>query len=425
MLLKKTSVALSIATAFTLSLSIPALAGNGNNETQGDNNGKPFQELRQIIDENHALIDANQGDISELKASVAQLNATVDNIDGRMTSLNDQVAQNAQTIETALAKIDQNAGDIVALRTELLTVHQQLSGAITTLRSEVLAMESEVKGSIAQLQTASEALKLKMTELEQTIAQNAVATDGLQIQVVTLVSQVSNLNAQATTLNWSYQGLQTRVGQLETGAVEIEQQILQLTTDIAALAEGQGSDDGLPKVNACFTLNNTGAVNLGNSSWFDRCVDAEGSKVMVVLRDPSGNVVYKAEGDKVGDWSYNYVTASRYYHQESVYNHDKKITLDNGDKLVITGRGATGYACSTETGNGYFIRVVNANSQTKMAVTSYRRLGSGWGGTRYFYDWTPNHEISYDNGNTMYGCSNDASKNFEAFHGTFDFYVLP
>lgn len=421
MLFNKNSIALSIAASFALSLSIPALADN--NKTQGHNNGQPFQQIRSIIDENRILIDDNQTDINQLKSTINQLTTSVVNINERMAELRQQITHNGQNIDAALVKVNANADELIVLRTELINTSQQLNTAINSIRNQITAVESDVDTTVTELKSANNGLMAKMAELEQAIASNALATDGIQIQVIALLAQVSTLSADATHLNWSYQDLQTRLNTIELGHSEIEQQIFQLTNDIEALKDSVSNN--APKVNACFSVNNTGDTNIKVSTWFDRCIDAQGAKVKVVLRDQQGTTIYEAQGEKVGDWSYNYITSSRGNYQENPYYHDRKITLDNGDILVITGRNGSGYACGTESGNGYVIRVLKANtSHTKMIVTSYQRLGGGWGGKRYFSGWTPNHEISYNNGERMYGCTSNESNQFKAFYGSFDFYVL-
>lgn len=174
----------------------------------------------------------------------------------------------------------------------------------------------------------------------------------------------------------------------------------------------------------CFAVTNDGNVNIDNNSWFDNCVDAPGNTVTVKLYDNQMNEVYSATGQKVGSWTYDQITSTTgvnsQYHSN---NHDRIISLDNGDKLFIAGRNAANAGCGGSFGNGYGIVIYPENpnyyNNPKMIVMSYIQMVSPWDNeVRHFNGWTQGHEISWNNGSTMNTCSSTIG-----FEGTFTISV--
>ncbi|MCA9656806.1 MAG: DUF4215 domain-containing protein, partial [Myxococcales bacterium] len=172
----------------------------------------------------------------------------------------------------------------------------------------------------------------------------------------------------------------------------------------------------------CFTLTNDGNENLNNNTWFDSCINAVGNTVTVRLVDANNNEVYKASGQKVGNWTNDFITsdaaANSQYHSS---NHNRMVTLDNGDKLMIAGRFSQNSGCGGSFGNGYGIVIYPANpnyySNPKMLVFPYR-LQVGNNNPRSFSGWAVSKEIAY-NGSSFNTCQNT----IPVFNGTFTLTV--
>ena len=176
----------------------------------------------------------------------------------------------------------------------------------------------------------------------------------------------------------------------------------------------------------CFELVNTTGEDLNDNSWLDDCVDYTGAswtgtEVRVTLETSSG-IVYDAAGDHAGvTWTYDQVTSTtgpgtQYY---SPY-HGSMVSLDNGDKLMISGRNAQNNGCGGSMGNGYGIVVYptspNYHSNPKIFVFPYRhQVGST--NARSFSSWSQSNEISYS-GSSFNSCSSTP-----AFIGTFAMWV--
>ena len=191
----------------------------------------------------------------------------------------------------------------------------------------------------------------------------------------------------------------------------------------------QANSDGcssLCKSETCMTFTNTGNEDVTNNNWFDACVAAPGNTVTVRLYDVNNNIVYQQSGQKVGAWTNDQITSTttpdvQYYS----YNHNRLITLGNGDKLFIAGKTSNQLGCGGSFGDGYGIVVYPANPDyylnPKMLVMPYKQYVAPFNNTaRGFTNWSVNHEISWNNGSSMNTCSNTI-----AFQGKFTVSITP
>ena len=194
--------------------------------------------------------------------------------------------------------------------------------------------------------------------------------------------------------------------------------------DDGNLDPGDGCDDKCIAEN-CFKFSNDGAENLLDNTWFDACIDAVGTKVHVILRDNNNNVVYEASGSKVGDWTYDQITSTTavnsQYHSS---NHNRLVSLDSGDKLMIAGRNAANSGCGGSFGNGYGIVIYPANpnyySNVKLMAMPYKQYVAPYQGNRGFSGWSQAAEISYNGGSTFNTCNGVVP-----FTGSFEVRIEP
>jgi cysteine-rich repeat protein len=171
----------------------------------------------------------------------------------------------------------------------------------------------------------------------------------------------------------------------------------------------------------CFKIENDGQENLMGNSWFDQCVAAPGSNVMVTLRDANDQVVYTATGTQENNWTNDNITSNAAAgNQYQSANHNWMIDLDNGDKLMITGRFSSNSGCGGSFGNGYGIVIYpdppNYYTNPKMLVMGYK--GGISNQARSFTGWSAATEISWNNGASMNTCNG-----VNAFTGSFELSV--
>ena len=177
----------------------------------------------------------------------------------------------------------------------------------------------------------------------------------------------------------------------------------------------------------CFSFTNTPAEDLIGNAWFDQCVTdsmgaGTGAEVRVELHNDSGQLLYDHFGARPSAWTFDNLTSTT--HANGQYyscSHDRLVPLDNGDKLMITGRFSTNSGCGGSYGNGYGITVYPASpdyySNPKMFVGSYRHVPA-YGGVRSFNGWSMSGEIS-GTGNASYNSCQSTPPQL----GTFAFYV--
>ena len=180
------------------------------------------------------------------------------------------------------------------------------------------------------------------------------------------------------------------------------------------------------KAEVCLTFTNTAAEDVVNNDWFDACVAAPGNTVTVRLYDVNNNVVYQQSGQKVGAWTQNQITSTatpdvQYYSP----NHNRLVTLGNGDKLFISGKASYQLGCGGSFGDGYGIVIYPSNPDyiynPKMIVMPYRQYVAPFNNfIRGFSGWTTSHEITWNNGSTMNSCSSVVS-----FLGKFTVSITP
>ena len=179
----------------------------------------------------------------------------------------------------------------------------------------------------------------------------------------------------------------------------------------------------------CFALENTSGEDLNDNSWFDDCLDMTGATwtgqgVRIQLEDPAGAVLYAGEGDRAGHtWSASAITSTtgmstQYYS----WNHGRLVSLDTGDKLMITAQASANNGCGGSFGNGYGIVVYPSSpdyvSNPKMIVMPYRHQTSPSGSPRSFTGWSTSSEIAFNGGSSWGSCSTSPAQ-----LGTFTFWV--
>jgi cysteine-rich repeat protein len=171
---------------------------------------------------------------------------------------------------------------------------------------------------------------------------------------------------------------------------------------------GDGCDASC-KSEFCFKLTNTNAEDLMGSGWFDACVAAPGNNVEIIVRDGGNKVVYQGKGPKVGMWSVDQLTSTAPLgNQYDMGQHDRAISLDNGDLLRISGKNSNNSGCGGSQGNGYVIMAYDKPfmqqyyDRIKLLVAPFNHTVGG--GPRNFGDWTAGGEISFNNDQNMYSC---------------------
>lgn len=380
-------------------------AKGGNSDNTSFLNGKPFATLNADIQVNASAIEALQAETEYLQTTVSALTISIDNLE--------------DTVQLNSDAISQLQSDLDATNQELKDLQTQVNNHITSVNFSITSLQGQIDDLQEQINTLTANLALQLAGLQDAIDSNATNITGLLTTVTTLTAQILVID---NTLD----NHETRITALEGSVTDLEAAVVNLDARLAGVeASAHTHHDGL-----CFSFNNTSGEDLTNNDWFDDCVaaaEAGGTTVRVVLKDGSDNVVYEASGAIVGTWSQDFLTSTRtdFWSQYHSGNHDRLITLDNGDKLMIPGKSSTNAGCGGDLGNGYGINIYPSNpnyySNLKILIQPYQHFNN-WTGPRYFANWTPNHEITWAGGNTFNTCGWGGTMG-PGFNGTFEFYV--
>ena len=156
----------------------------------------------------------------------------------------------------------------------------------------------------------------------------------------------------------------------------------------------------------CLSLQNTAAEDMIGNSWFDSCVAISndpgitGNQVWLRLVDSGGAELYSGSGPKTGSWTTDLITSTSTTGQYDHGNHDRRITLNSGHYLKITGKSTFNSGCGGDHGNGYGIFVHTtagpSNSETvRLLVASYNRPNTGGGVRSFGPGWNAGTEIAH------------------------------
>jgi hypothetical protein len=162
--------------------------------------------------------------------------------------------------------------------------------------------------------------------------------------------------------------------------------------------------------NSCFQFANTAGEDLTDHNWFDNCVAAQDQNDYFILSlfDDNGDRIYSSFAPTGAvDWTQDNVTSTAAaVDQIDRVNHDRLLTLANGDAVAITGKLAEASACGGAIGSGYGIRVYPPDwtgqyyEMLKMLVMTFRFNWSP-NDPRDIPGWDASKEISY-NGTALF-----------------------
>ena len=384
-------------------------AKGGNSDNTSFLNGKPFATLNADIQVNASGIEALQTETAYLQSTVSALTISIGNLEGTVQLNSDAIADLQD--------------DLTATNQDLQDLQTQVDNHITSVNHSIEGLQGQIEDLQEQVDTLAANLALQLAGLQDAIDANATDISGL-------LTTVTSLTAQILVVNNTLDNHEDRIAALETSVADLQTALLNIDARLVGVEQlAHTHDDGL-----CFSFTNTANEDLTDNDWFDNCVaaaEAGGTTVRVVLKDGSDNVVYDASGAIVGQWSQDFITStatgfwSQYHHQ----NHDRLITLDNGDILMIPGKKSSNGGCGGSLGNGYGINIYNSNpnyvSNLRMLVQSYKQFVS-YNSPRSFYNWTPNGEITWNGGSIFNSCGpwhGSPSTPGDGFNGTFEFYV--
>lgn len=235
--MKKMSIRAVFFAIFTLVVQLvmvsPAISAqkpNPNNE-QGSTHGQPFKSLGERID----IVSSNltdvvavlQGEIDALIASQADQDVLISVLQSYLNQLELRVLQN----ETDIASLQ-----IWHIMQDQLIA--ALDSRIVDLEARVTINEGDIAAIILVDQAQQQLIEANLQQIDlnnQLIAINAGDIDNLEIQIVNLQNDITNLQAQITTNKGNINTLQTQVTNLQNDIINLQTQITNNDGDINTL----------------------------------------------------------------------------------------------------------------------------------------------------------------------------------------------
>lgn len=185
-------------------LAVASQSGLAAGTSQGDNNGKPFQELNNLITENRLLIESNKAAIDTLNTQMNAINTRLDGVDQSIGSLETRVNDNTVEITKALEKISTTESNIQVLQaqqSELIALAAEHDADLEAINAQLADIKSALVSLNAERQQLADSLNAQLAVINANVADNSVGIDALVLDLVTINARLTSINSSIMTLN--------------------------------------------------------------------------------------------------------------------------------------------------------------------------------------------------------------------------------
>lgn len=325
--MKKKILFLGAALAVTSQSGLAA----GANTSQGDNNGKPFQELNNLITENRLLIDSNKAALNTLSTQVNAINTRLDGVDQSISSLETRVNDNTDEITNALAKIstaESNIQILQAQQNELSALAAEHDADLETINAQLADIKLALVNLNAERQQLADSLNAQLAVINAKVADNSVGIDALVLDLVTVNAQLTSINSSIMTLTQRQADLTSAQTQYTNELNQLKNRVTTLEGSVTALLAlhtytFQGIKTNLPisSLNGWTECYKTTYADV--SAHPENMVNAcTGSKIMLACRAAASNTL----------------TVAAYANREDVF-----FNTGDGGNVVHTANGVDWY----------------------------------------------------------------------------------
>lgn len=220
-----------------------ALAAGGawaknSNGSQGDNNGKPFQELNALIDANRALIEENSAAISILQTDLAGLVTALSDTNARIDQLSLNVAANTADIATALAAVESHDTQLAALYADLSALEAEHAADFEAVNSQLDAINAEITTLHALRAQLAASVSAQLAALSAQVNDNSLAIDSLVFDLTLVNAQLATVNSSIWQLTQQQNALSATVAAYGSQITQLQQTTASLQAQIDALGQG-------------------------------------------------------------------------------------------------------------------------------------------------------------------------------------------
>lgn len=211
-------------------------------------NGKPFQELNALIEENATAIDANGELIEQNSTAILSLSSELSALDGRVGVLETTVGGLTTQFATLEGVVGKNTSDIVIANARIDAVRKELSELDATVSSNTQAL-ADAEAALAAAEEKLAQRNADLSGLNDTVAVNqsaiadveadiAAAEAGLaqlELDVVTNAAEIQTTKDNLNDLNASLASLQAIVDSNIARITQTEADIFAADGNIATL----------------------------------------------------------------------------------------------------------------------------------------------------------------------------------------------
>lgn len=212
-------------------------------------NGKPFQELNALIEENATAIDENGDLIEQNSTAILALSTELSTLDGRVGVLETNVAGLTTRFGVLETSVATNTSDITLAFAKITSVQEELGALDTVVATNTQAI-TDAETAIAAAEADIDQLNTDLSALYDTVAINEAAITDVQADIAAAEARLSLLEADVITnaaeiqttndnlndLNASLLSLQAIVDSNTARITQTESDIFDAQNNIATLS---------------------------------------------------------------------------------------------------------------------------------------------------------------------------------------------
>jgi len=206
-------------------------------------NGRPFQELNALIEENASAIDGNGELIEQNSTAILSLSSELSVLDSRVVVLENNVDGFSARVESLETIVTTNSNDIILAFAKISSVHATLSEMDVTIASNTQAINN-LEVSMSSTEESIAELNQNLGDLSAVVAVNASAITAVEDDILVAEAHLSSLQDDVVTNADEILSVQNDLNDLNASLASLNaivdsnvSRIIQTEEDIATATE--------------------------------------------------------------------------------------------------------------------------------------------------------------------------------------------
>jgi len=351
----------------SLILCAPLANAARNNTSMGDDNGKPFQELNAIIEENRALIDANAADIENLRGMGDAIDEAIALLEAELGELGGRVALTEEGIAALQDRADAMDESTEALSLELERLRADHEADVETINAAIADANARIDQLRRDLRLLARTLNDQLDALSSDVSFNTIAIDILLVELTSTTATamanmmaIEDLDAQVLDLEGRVAANESDIAALQVFHQSNALQFSGVRTNLP-LAEAEGWSICYQKTfrDADTSIASNIAGNCDKANIMLACrltgsdtlaIAAHAPRGDVFFETGTGNDTHNANGV---DWYYNSSYSMGFAHENDGVTRENCDTATGsfpGERVCYDTQGGRGWRCGEATG---------------------------------------------------------------------------